>query len=77
MEITVLFFGTLIDIAQTSSLKLKGISSSKILHEELIRLYPALKNKTYTIALNKELIFENEVLNNGDTIALLPPFSGG
>ena len=43
----------------------------------LVKKYPFLNNKTYRIAVNKKLITGKEQLNEGDTIALLPPFAGG
>ena len=45
----------------------------KILHEK----YENLNGNTFVIAVNKTLATEDVMINNNDTIALLPPFAGG
>ena len=40
-------------------------------------IYPDLKNYTFRIALNEELISDSQVLKDGDVLALMPPFAGG
>jgi len=39
--------------------------------------YPEFTQTKYLIAVDKQVIKENTVLNNKSTVALLPPFSGG
>jgi len=39
--------------------------------------YPRLKTVQYAIAVNKEVIQQNTILDNDATVAILPPFSGG
>ncbi|MBK5270733.1 MAG: MoaD/ThiS family protein, partial [Bacteroidia bacterium] len=34
-------------------------------------------NSKYLIAVQKEIISSDTVLNNNDTVALLPPYAGG
>ncbi len=77
MSLEVLFFGSLTDITAISSLvagDLVDTDSVKVFLEEK---YPALKTAKYFIAVNQKMIQHNTNLNPGDTIALMPPFSGG
>jgi molybdopterin synthase sulfur carrier subunit len=77
MKITVLFFGALAEVTETEKLELPFVDDTSALNELLLQLFPLLKNKTFRMAVNKKLINGNIVINEGDTIALLPPFSGG
>jgi molybdopterin converting factor small subunit len=76
MSIKVILFGKLSDIAG-NSVSLKGVTDTDGLINALHKNYPALANTKYVIAVDKQVIKENTVLNNNSTIALLPPFSGG
>jgi molybdopterin converting factor small subunit len=44
---------------------------------QLNKLYPALADKKYVVAVDKQDVTTNTVLTNNNTVALLPPFSGG
>ncbi|WP_185965509.1 MoaD/ThiS family protein [Flavobacterium zepuense] len=39
--------------------------------------FPTLAEKKYAIAVNKVLVINNILLNYNDTVALMPPYSGG
>lgn len=52
-------------------------ADTDMLELDLKNKFPQLKNFTYRIAVNKEIINKNTKLNDGDEIAFLPPFSGG
>ena len=54
-----------------------GIKDTNTLIEKLEEQFPALVKTNYSIAVNKKVIQENTTINENDTIALLPPFSGG
>lgn len=71
-----MIFGSLTDITG-SSLQLENIADTNRLVIELNGRFPALINSKYIIAVNKKMIDANTPLHNDDTIALLPPFSGG
>jgi len=43
----------------------------------LLTAYPQLQTMEFTLAVNKQLIHGNTALKDDDTLALLPPFSGG
>mmetsp|Transcript_1954 Transcript_1954/g.2865 ORF Transcript_1954/g.2865 Transcript_1954/m.2865 type:complete len:90 (-) Transcript_1954:273-542(-) len=89
MSITlkVLFFASARELAgnvTTSQIQLKDGADTKILRQRLAEKYPKLAplimdEENLTLALNEEYIPEGEVLplKDGDTIALIPPISGG
>lgn len=77
MQINVIIFGQIADITGASSLTVENVADTGQLVERLTAAYPALSNAKYAIAVDKKIIKENTPLNNDNTIALLPPFSGG
>jgi molybdopterin synthase sulfur carrier subunit len=77
MEINVLAFGQIADITNNSVWKITGVKDSEELQSKLAEAFPALIAITYSIAINKSVIQKNTPLKNGDSVALLPPFSGG
>lgn len=77
MEINILIFGQIADITGKSAWKMAGIKDTNELIKNLEEQFPALSTTSYSIAVNKKVIQENTVFNENDTIALLPPFSGG
>lgn len=79
MKISILPFGAL-----TESLPPAGfyfstdtISSVADLHAYLSEKYPATARQKFRYAVNQELVDEQHLLQDGDEVALLPPFSGG
>ena len=77
MEINLLSFGQVADITGKSSWKLSGVNSTDELNEKLSDEFPTLQSVKYSFAVNKKIIRENTELYDGDTVAILPPFSGG
>lgn len=77
MEINLLVFGQIADITGKNSWKISGVHNTDNLLQKLIIDFPALKSLSYSIAVNKVIIRENTLLANDDTVAILPPFSGG
>lgn len=77
MEIHLLAFGQIAEITGKSAWKMVGIKDTNILTKNLEEQFPALVRMKYSIAVNKKVIQENTTINENDTIALLPPFSGG
>lgn len=77
MNITVKYFGQIAEITKTKS---EVVSFSNDTVSELMvflyTMYPELKNKSFKVAQNQELVFNNDKLT-GAEIALLPPFAGG
>lgn len=77
MKIKLLFFGNISDITGTGEMNYSDAADTDMLELDLINKFPQLKNFTYRIAVNKEIISKNTILNDSDEIAFLPPFSGG
>lgn len=77
MEINILAFGQITEITGKSSWKISNINSTDELNKKLNELFPALATLKYAMAVNRQVIQQNIELKNEDTIALLPPFSGG
>ena len=76
MSLKVIMFGRLADIAG-NSVSVNGAADTDSLINILHNNYPALVNTKYVIAVDKQIINGNTVLNNNSVVALLPPFSGG
>ncbi|HQQ93447.1 MAG TPA: MoaD/ThiS family protein [Bacteroidia bacterium] len=77
MGIEVLFFGELAEISGNSSAGLDLARDTDELLEILMVKYPDLRNKSFSVALNNKMIKGPKPLNEGDVLALMPPFSGG
>lgn len=77
MQVTVLFFGQLKDITGGSGILLENISDTDQLLDSLKKTYPGLSAAKFIIAVDKKITDENMILENGSTVALLPPYSGG
>ncbi len=77
MEIKVLFFGILAEVAQTGFKHYNNIKSFSDLRLRIEDDYPEFVHYNYLIAVNNEIIHEEPDLKNGDEIAFMPPFAGG
>lgn len=77
MGVTVLFFGQLADISGSASVDWAAVADTDTLTQEVFQRFPALASKTFRVAVGKQLISANTRLSEGETIAFLPPFSGG
>jgi molybdopterin converting factor small subunit len=65
------------DITGNSHLSIKDVSDTDQLTNQLHDLYPAMKNSKYLIAVDKQIITENTLLEDNNTVAILPPYAGG
>lgn len=77
MPLNIIIFGQIADITGTGNLTLENIEDTNALINKLTADYPSLSTAKFAIAVDKKIIKENTFLKNGNTIALLPPFSGG
>jgi|TARA_B100000315_G_scaffold198040_1_gene189466 molybdopterin synthase sulfur carrier subunit len=75
--IKVLFFGSLEDVVGVKEKDFSDINATDSLFKILNKNYPKLNEKTFQVAVNQQIINTNTTLNDGDEIALLPPFVGG
>ncbi len=77
MQVKIIIFGQLADITGTDNLSFENVKNTDELISRLQTDYPALHKAKFAIAVDKKMVKENTALNNNNTVALLPPFSGG
>jgi len=77
MEIHILAFGQIAELIEKSVWIVSDVESTDDLKERLFKEFPELETMKFAIAVNKKIINQNMLLSSGDTLALLPPFSGG
>lgn len=76
--ITVLLFARLKDEIGTGRLTLEmGSTTVSALLDELKTQYPAVHFEPLMVAVNEEMVPPDTTIHPGDTVALLPPVSGG
>ena len=44
---------------------------------DLFERYPQIKDKQFQIAINEEFVQQDDIVHLNDTVALIPPVSGG
>jgi molybdopterin synthase sulfur carrier subunit len=74
--VTIKVFGQLSDSTRKAEMRMQ-VADTDDLQKQMRELYPELQGKNYLIAINEFMINENTILEENDTVALLPPFSGG
>jgi molybdopterin synthase sulfur carrier subunit len=74
--ITVKAFGQLTDSTRKAEWQMQAADTDE-LQAQIGVSYPELLGKNYLLAVNEFIVNENTVLEENDTVALLPPFSGG
>ncbi len=72
-----LLFGYLAEITGSSEMELSDLGDTDALMKKLISDFPGLKNAKFLISVDKKIIKGNVNLENGNVVALLPPFAGG
>ena len=73
----VLFFASLAEITGKSELEISGVTSVADLKAALEKQFPGIESLKYAIAVNNKIVNGDQLLNDKDEIAFLPPFSGG
>lgn len=76
-KLTIMVFGQLQDITGSSEITIDETTDTEMLLHKLHNQYPLLKEKKFLIALDKKIINDKTEINGQQSIALLPPFSGG
>lgn len=76
VSIKIIAFGQLAELIGDSAVDMQATDIAD-LQRLLAERFPALKNKKYALAVNKQVVSGNAPLAEGSTVALLPPFSGG
>ncbi|WP_159950110.1 MoaD/ThiS family protein [Polaribacter septentrionalilitoris] len=80
MKIETLFFGITTDLVNTSSMvvevdRILNIAEFKIFLKDK---FPQLENiNSYAVAVNEAYATDDVVLKENDTVAIIPPVSGG
>ncbi len=75
--ISIVAFGVTAEKMKTSSVSAENMDDVDALKIWLSNTYPELNDLQISIAVNKKIVHYNIMLNDGDEVALLPPFSGG
>ncbi|GIU81166.1 MAG: MoaD/ThiS family protein [Acidobacteria bacterium] len=77
--IRVMFFASTADVVgkRTIEVLVPEGSKSKELFDKLIAEFPELSDKKLLFAVNQEYANGNEVLRDGDEVAIFTPVSGG
>lgn len=79
MKIRLLFFAAIADRTGLRSKEIDVPDGSRIGHlgEFVLNEYPPLANLRLIYAVNQEYVSPNQLLNEGDEIAVFTPVSGG
>ena len=77
MEINILAFGQIEEIIGSNQITLTDVLDTESLKKKLTDSYSEIVTIPYSISVNKNIINGNHKLEDGDEVALLPPFSGG
>lgn len=79
MILNINYFGLVAEATQCTQEHLTLPTSCTVaeLIQQLYQLYPALKDKSFKVAVNRVFVAEHQYLEVEDEIALLPPFAGG
>lgn len=79
MKIKVKYFGILAEKTQCENQQIKVDVAMRLdeFHHVLLQHHPVLRSSDYILSYNQKISEGTEVLEEGDEIALLPPFAGG
>ncbi len=77
MQVNVLLFGMIKDIAGGNTILLNDVGDTNGIIEQLRLRFPQLHDTKYAIAVNRIVIQTNTKLTENAEVAVLPPFSGG
>lgn len=77
MEIEIISFGKISEFIGNQKIEIAAINKTDELKAYLEASFPRLRNMKYKLALNKQIIQDNSTIANNDTVAIMPPFSGG
>ena len=77
METEITLFGRLAETAGTDRFLAKDAKDTDTLLKDLRARLPEIADVPIIMAVNRKTVTENTLLNPGDSVALMPPFSGG
>lgn len=71
--IQVKFYGSLTTVMNMTATELEEVYDT----DTVVAKFPSLAAQRYIIAVDRQVITGNVQLNEGQTVAFMPPFSGG
>jgi molybdopterin converting factor small subunit len=77
MDIKVMFFGVLAEVANTRHKNYRNVTSFSDLRLRIEDEFPEIVHYNYRISVNNEILNDNPQLKDGDEVAFMPPFAGG
>jgi molybdopterin converting factor small subunit len=79
MKVSVLFFGATADEVGTREINLEFSADAKAsdAFSEIVNKYPRLANHKLLFAVNQEYASGDEIINDGDELAVFTAVSGG
>ena len=77
MEIQLISFGKIAEFLENQHMEVSDINNTDQLKHYLESSFPQLATMKYKVAVNKILVQENTLIKNNDSVAIMPPFSGG
>lgn len=77
MSLQIISFGSITDITGGTNFTIPLVADTDTLLSALKEQFPVLAEKKFILAVNAVTVFGNTPLLAGDSIAILPPFSGG
>ncbi|REJ81008.1 MAG: MoaD/ThiS family protein [Bacteroidetes bacterium] len=70
-------YGKIAEITGTQVDNIKIPSDTEMLRNLLLEKFPELKNHSFLLAVNRNIVNEKKALSGDEEIAIMPPFSGG
>lgn len=77
MEVRIQLFGVIAELLGNDEMSMTGVKDIESLKQNLAELNQKVKETPYSTAINETIIHENQVLSNGDVVAIIPMFEGG
>jgi len=79
MSLTVLFFGATADIAgkRRHEIEVSVGESAGVVFERMLALYPRLADHKLHVSVNQQFATDDEIVYDGDELAIFTAVSGG
>ena len=76
-KMKILYFAELKELLNRETIHLDTTLTVQEFESYLLKRHRELKSKKFQIAVNEEFVRQDDMVQPGDTIALIPPVSGG
>lgn len=70
-------YGLIADIIGAKEIEADTVPDTELLRQYLIQQYFGLQGKQFAMAIGNKIVSSKQTIHEGNTISLLPPFSGG